>query len=60
MNKPICSFIKGVGTGAVIGAAAAVTVCSMSGSNHKSTRKKISHAMKYVSDFIENASYMIK
>lgn len=60
MNKPFCAFLKGVGTGAVIGTATTIAVYSMSSGNHKCARKKLSHAMKHISDFMENASYMIK
>ncbi len=60
MTKPIGSFFKGLGTGVAVGAVAGMIACSMSGSNQKSTKKKLRHAVKGVSDFMENLSYMIK
>lgn len=59
MSRAVCSFLKGVGTGAAIGA---VTVAAVSGMkvSGKSTKKKISNAVKTASDFMENVSYMLK
>ncbi len=58
MQNKMSSFIKGVGTGAALGVVAVAAVSTMK--NTKSTKRKISNAVKTVSDFMDNVSYMLK
>ena len=53
------SFVKGLGTGAIIGMAIATTGTVMLG-NNKNTKKKMSRAAKSVGNFMESVSYLIR
>ncbi|MBQ5590500.1 MAG: hypothetical protein IIU65_02345 [Clostridia bacterium] len=58
MQSSFSSFLKGVGAGAVLGV---MTVAAMSNmKNSKTTKRKISSAVKTASDFMDNISYMLK
>lgn len=58
MQNKMSSFIKGVGAGAALGV---MTVAAVNlTKNGKSTKKKISSAVKTASDFMDNISYMLK
>lgn len=58
MQKSVTNFIKGVGTGAVLGLVAVAAVGTMK--NGKSAKRKLSNAVKTASDFMDNISYMLK
>ncbi|MEE1003282.1 MAG: hypothetical protein U0L17_06045 [Acutalibacteraceae bacterium] len=58
MQKPLTSFLKGVGTGAAIGVMTAAAVSTMK--SGKSAKRKISNAVKTASDFMDNISCMLK
>ncbi len=58
LSKSVSSFFKGIGTGAVVGAVAVCAVSNMK--TGKSAKKKLSHAVKTASDFMDNVSYMLK
>ena len=58
MQNKMSSFIKGVGTGAALGVVAVAAVSTMK--NGKSTKRKLSNAVKTASDFMDNISYMLK
>ncbi len=60
MAKPIGNFLKGLGVGMAVGTVASAVICGMSNTSSKSAKKKLRHAVKGVSDFMENLSYMIK
>mgnify|MGYP005754623141 CR=1 FL=1 len=59
MHRGFNTFMKGMGTGAVIGMAVATSVSVMH-KNGKGMKKKLGHAMKSASDIIENVAYMLK
>ncbi len=60
MTKPISNFFKGLFAGVALGAVSSAVACCMCNTGAKSAKKKLKHAVKGVSDFMENISYMIK
>ena len=59
MRISLSSFLKGMGAGVSVGMAVLATgeyICE----HNKCAKKKIGHAMKSVSEIMENVSYMLK
>lgn len=60
MTKSVTSFLKGVGTGAAIGAVTTVTLSCCKMGNTRTAKKKLSHIAKTASEFMDNVSSMLK
>ncbi len=59
MQKGFSTYMKGIGTGLIAGAAM-VTAGSMMVKNNKSVKKNAGKAIHAVGDFIENVQSMMK
>ncbi len=62
MNKSTCNFVKGVGTGMVMGAAAVVAgkMAMNSKSNKRAFAKGTTKAFHAVGDFVEGIQSLMK
>lgn len=65
MNSSFCSFLKGVGTGAVLGMAVVVTCKMMTDGNMKcmkvkNLRKKMSYAARNAGCIMDNVAHILK